>query len=169
MLYKSVCSYILQSRSICYHIDFHSLKWLLPDLTSPPSANRIPPSLRVPCPDWPAAYSQGWAFTASLPPPAPAVFDHCDLIKQPYATVQSEALIRLCDWSVPLPRKEGSWVGVVRVAGGGGLLAGFGVGVMWAGDTVKPSGNSFVTSWKCTSTLWFLTASVGHEFMTCGL
>lgn len=87
-----------------------------------------------------------------LPTPA----DHCDLIKQPYATAQSEASIRLCDRSAPFPRKEG------RERGGRGCA----VGVMCAGDTVKPSGKSFVTSRKRASTLWFLTASVGHTLMT---
>lgn len=56
--------------------------------------------------------------------------------------------------------------GIGGEEGGRGFTV-FGSGVMCACDTVKPSGKSFVTSWKRTSTFWFLTASVG--FMTCEL
>lgn len=80
------------------------------------------------------------------------------LLQQPYATAQSEALIHFCDRSAPLPQKEGSWGG----------MSGLAVGVMCAGDTVKPSGKSFVTFWKRTSTLRLLLASAGPGFMTCG-
>lgn len=89
--------HLISCNCICYNIDFHSFKLLLSGLTSPLSADRVPPLLEVPSLDWRAAYSDGGVFTAWPPPLAPSIFNHCDLIKPPYVTAQSEALIHLCD------------------------------------------------------------------------